>query len=156
MSATGFSSVQIDKREQSPHAGQLEDVPLRDTHYLPISNYNMPRYSEIPQTLKYKGTSLIQIPNSRDPGMRHKVYDLKKTIVAALYLVTNFYPGFSGYDFDRVTVRDFLVNELDVEAHLDYCSCPERAVQPSAACMVAIELSERLLLQRGHVQRIRR
>ena len=69
----------------------------------------------------------VQIPISREPGARHKVHDLKKHTVTALYLDTNFYSGFSGYDVDGISTRSCYMNELDDGAQLDYFPRPERA-----------------------------
>ena len=58
VTATGYNTVQIDKRPNSPHGGEIQDVPLAPTYYLPNSNYIGVKYSDIPQTAEYTITTM--------------------------------------------------------------------------------------------------
>ena len=80
-------------------------MPLAPAHCLPLGNYIVLKYSDIPQTVEYNITILhhhrgyvIQIPINPNamPGVKHKVHELKKYAVATLYPETNLYSEFSG------------------------------------------------------------
>ena len=116
---------------------------------MPISNYTMVRYSEISQTVEYDVITyrqhkddVIQIPISRDPEVGHKVCDLKKAIAAALCHETDVFDGLSGCDFERFAVCDLMMHGHAVQTLLAYCPCPDRAVQPGSAYVVAIKLND--------------
>ena len=73
VTATDFNTVQIDKRPSSPHGGDIQDVPLEPSYYMPISRYIMVKYMDMPQTAEYTITTTH----------RHKDYKIQILITKA-------------------------------------------------------------------------